>query len=432
MSDDLPFRAGTTVNQYAIQRYLEPGALGPAYQAFDTTVSRLVELRVVNNALLDPTTSDRVRRIAERLVRLRHPHILSVLNFGNLEENFYLITENVRGMSLAQRIENDPPQQDAALPIVRTVGEVIDFIHDEGLVHGKLVPEGILLGSDDQVWVADAGILPHLSTDPEQYTVERDRRHLAALAYHLLTGFEPAFNRPAQPASQLNPGLGPATDAVLARGLATGPGSGWPGCDQFVKALTEAVERDRDQARVRAPAIQRTAQRPARSGWSRLAALVVVLALAGIGFLIWQLTHQPASPVVTLSSASVQPGSSLIVSASHLPASQAGTIEVQSSPRQIGVFQADRYGNLTQGVTIPANTDPGDHLVSLCWNGSCPASTTLHVLTPPPPSPTPHPTPTPTTPPPTATPTPTPTPTPRPTPTSTIPTPTTHVSISPR
>src|SRR4029077_13690043 len=30
-------------------------------------------------------------------------------------------------------------------------------------------------------------------------------------------------------------------------------------------------------------------------------------------------------------------------------------------------------------VTVPRNTDPGDHLVKLCWSGSCHAQTTLHI-----------------------------------------------------
>ena len=124
------------------------------------------------------------------------------------------------------------------------------------------------------------------------------------------------------------------------------------------------------------------------------------------------LNGQQPSPSVNLSVSTALPGDPITVTASHLPANQVGTIQLQSSPVQIGTFQADRYGTATSGVSIPRDATPGDHLIRLCWNESCPAGQRLTVLQSPP-SPTPTPTPTPA---PTPTPTPLPTPTPTPTP----------------
>jgi serine/threonine protein kinase len=413
MDNGLPFRDGATVNQYAVQRHLETGALGPVYQAMDTGVHRTVELRVVDEALDDAERAARVRRATERLTRLRHPHVLSLLNFGESAGTFYLVYDSVRGTSLAERIENDPPQADVAVRLVEWIGEAVDFIHDEGVVHGSLVPESIVLGPDGHAYVADAGVVPALSDDPERYTADRDRQYLAAIAYHLLTGSEPGSGRNLQAPSRLNPRLGPATDAVLLRGLSTGPRSGWPSCDAFVQELERALSQD-----ARGVAAQRkktSADGGRRRAWiiAGVLAAVVVIAVAAIA---WVLTHQTTSPAVEVSSGAVNAGDSIVVMGRNLPKGQAGTIQIESSPRQIGVFQADPNGSFTKSVQVPKDMGGGGHVLSLCWNGSCPAQTALQVTATPTPSPSPTPTPQPTFTP-IPTPVPTPVPTPRPTPT---------------
>ena len=422
--DATPLRPGSTVSYYTVQRFLEQGALGGVFHAYDSVSGRRVELRVVDGALANPTTADRARHAAERTVRLRHRNLQSVLNFGEHEGNFYLITDDHRGTTLAGRMQNDPPQPEAALRILESVAEAVDFLHEEELVHGRLVPEAIVIGPDGHPYLADAGMVPALVRDPERYTADRDRRNFAALTYELMTGTLPGTGRNLQPASHLNPQLGAATDAVLGRALAMGPGSGYPSCQLFIQALLEALQQDSRAAPVRAVAVAR------RSGWGWALALLVIAILAGLGFLAWHLANQPAQPSVSLSSSSINPGGSVVVTASHLPANQAGTIELQSDPRQVGNFQADRYGNVSQGVTIPGDVGGGSHQLALCWNGSCPVSTALTIASPPPtatPTPSPPPTPTPT---PAATPTPTPTPKPTRTPRAS-PTPSESPSPSP-
>ncbi|MGH7867710.1 MAG: hypothetical protein ACREP9_08805, partial [Candidatus Dormibacteraceae bacterium] len=138
MENELPLKPGSTVNQYAIQYLLDRGPLGPVFQAYDTTAQRTVELRVVDGVLQDSNQQEGMRLIGERLVHLRHPHLLSVLNFGDQDGIFYLVTDSVRGTSLGERLQNDPPQGEAPLRILAELAATIDFLHQNDLVQGVL------------------------------------------------------------------------------------------------------------------------------------------------------------------------------------------------------------------------------------------------------------------------------------------------------
>lgn len=432
MLDEGPFRQGARVNQYQVERFLEVGPLGPIYQAIDTSAQRSVELRVVSppkpprgpwgsgtpTPAWTPVAMTGVNRAAERLVRIRHPNILTVLHFGGQEGNFYLVTEDVRAGTLADRLQTDPPRPEAARNILESIAEALDFVHSEGLLHGCLGPSGVLLGGDGRPYLADIGIAPQLDPDPDRFTAEEDRRALAAIAYQMLTGQRPARGR-VQPASSLTRQAGRDTDAVFNRAFSLGPGSGYPTATEFVQALYASLGRRLGPVPSANPA-------PSRAPWI-VGGIAAVVVFALIALLAWYLIRQASQPSLALSTRSAQPGMSVVLTGRHLPPDQLGTIQVHSQAEQIGTFQADARGNVNQTVIIPNGLTQGDHLISLCWSGSCPANAQITIGQPSP-SPSPSPTPTPTEVP---TPTPTPTPVPTPTPTPTL-KPTPHPTPTPK
>jgi len=141
-----------------------------------------------------------------------------------------------------------------------------------------------------------------------------------------------------------------------------------------------------------------------------IAAAVIVLALLGTcGLVVLSQT-----PTLTLSSATVAPGEDVVVTARRVPANVNGEVELYSTLRTFP-FRADGGGNVSIDITIPRDIGFGDHLVKLCYSGTCHAQQTLHVTiagssptptaSPPPPA-SPALTPRPGSPSPTATPTP--------------------------
>ena len=291
---------------------------------------------------------------------------------------------------------------------------------------------------------------------PEQVTGSdvgpaADRYSLATIAYEMLAGVIPFdgqglmeilyahVHRDPVPPSTHNSALSPRVDEVILRGLARDPARRWASCIAFVDALETAlaekpvpvVASTRDKpipaatlplhraaavaaapliagavnpsATVVMPSVapaEPAARRP-RAIAAGVAAILVALLVMGA---IW---YGAARPMVSLSlsASTVTPGETVVVTASHLPANQSGTIQLHSVISYFP-FRADASGNVGMDIAIPSDTVTGDHVIKVCWATTCPASATLHVVdpgaapTPPPgatPSPTPGPSPSPTT-----------------------------------
>ena len=289
---------------------------------------------------------------------------------------------------------------------------------------------------------------------PEQVTGSHvgpaaDRYALASIAYEMLTGVIPfdgdallellyaqVHREPPRPSSR-NPLLSPSVDAVVMRGLAKDPAARWESCATFVEALDGAlkgksdlgvvstikmtpaavdstvplgkivpaapadpsamiVHPDAPPAVVPALVVPAGAATPKRRFRKRTIALgasvIVVLLLFAV------LVNVAANPetTITLSSASVVPGESLVIGVSNVPANQAGEIQLWSSLNTYQ-FTADANGEVSITITVPKDIGVGDHQVKACWGGSCHAQQTLKVLMGiPSPSPTPSASPSPT------------------------------------
>src|SRR5579864_1633525 len=268
---------------------------------------------------------------------------------------------------------------------------------------------------------------------PEQVTGAKvgpaaDRYSLATIAYEMLTGVIPfdgealmellyaQVHREPPPPSTRNASLGPRVDAVLMRGLAKDPNARWENCGAFVRALEEALAPRPSAAVARtmvmaspvastmplaaavtseAAAVQRNSDEPitlaypsppppvakpkSRKGLFALVAAVIVVILVLAGFGIYAYLNQPVS--LNLSPSTVVAGDSIVVTASHLPANQAGEIQLWSQRRSFP-FRSGPNGNVTVEISIPRDLEVGEHLVMVCWNGACHSQQRLQVLSP--------------------------------------------------
>jgi hypothetical protein len=105
------------------------------------------------------------------------------------------------------------------------------------------------------------------------------------------------------------------------------------------------------------------------------AVLAVALVLGGVALI----RNRAALVTGGLSSTTVQAGDVVVVSAHNLPANQSGLIRLLTPNRDLGAFQANRKGDIEQGVMIPRDEPPGDHVVQVCWSAGCHDIATVHV-----------------------------------------------------
>ena len=431
---------GTRLGQYEVQDFIGSGAMGLVYRAYHSDLERTGAVKVLQAISPDADTVARFRHEAQAIAQLRHPNIVNVYDFGAFQGTPYMIVEYIPGGSLAGRMAQGRLDHATSLRYLRGIAAGLDYAHSHGVVHRDVKPANVLITSDDTPVLADFGLAKLLQGSslksmtgvttgtpaymaPEQVTGSSvgpaaDLYSLASIAYEMLTGVIPfdgealmellyaQVHRYPTPPSGREASLNPAVDAVIMRGLAKDPAARWESGGAFVDALFAALQNKAadkaayartvvmapplastipfamtaSPAPVAPPAAARAAPTPnARPRPHRKRRVVViagvVLAVLLIGFFL--LATRP--PTMSLSAYSVAPGEDLVISASHVPANQSGQIELWSA-LHVFPFRANSSGDVSIDITIPRDIGFGDHLVKLCYGGSCRAQQTLHVI----------------------------------------------------
>src|SRR5207248_1288106 len=96
---------------------------------------------------------------ARRLVRLRHPHIVRLLEFGIEGDMPFLVMEYASNGSLYTRHpKGSQVPLETVVSYTKQVADALQYIHEQKLVHRDIKPANMLLGSNLEVLVSDLGI----------------------------------------------------------------------------------------------------------------------------------------------------------------------------------------------------------------------------------------------------------------------------------
>ena len=208
------------IGKYEIKRLLGEGATGSVYLAADPFGQREVALKVMKTLPTDPDAARRQLRFFQNEAalagKLRHPHIVSILDAGveeipGAEPVRYLVMELVEGDPLARYCNRDA-LLDAA-QIVRVAyktSKALEFANSVGVVHRDIKPANIMVLSNLDIKVSDfgaaqldrseitqvSGVGSPAYMSPEQVKEEEldfrtDMYSLGAVLYHLITGERP-------------------------------------------------------------------------------------------------------------------------------------------------------------------------------------------------------------------------------------------------
>jgi serine/threonine protein kinase len=267
--------------RYEILAPLAEGGMGAVYRARRTLLGDEVAIKIVRADQTGDAPRERFLRESRACARLRHPNIVSILDFNaDQAEHPFLVMELLNGPSLKEEIAASGrlPVSDVQ-DIVRQVCEALQFAHDSGIVHRDLKPANFVahaFATDQRVYkVVDFGLAniresdetrltgPHefigtvAYASPEQLTGavvdhRSDIYSLGAVVFEMVTGRPPFgevdpmsvlnahLNSPVPRPSSICPDVPAWVDLAVCRAMAKHPNDRWQRIADFGAALASA------------------------------------------------------------------------------------------------------------------------------------------------------------------------------------------------
>ncbi|MBT8397377.1 MAG: serine/threonine protein kinase [Gemmatimonadetes bacterium] len=145
-------------DRYQVDREIGKGGMAAVFQAQDLKHHRAVAIKVLLPELASVLGSERFLREIQIAANLRHPHILPLLDSGEVGGLPFYVMPYVEGESVRDRLDKEKQLPiEETLQIGMEVTDALAYAHEKGVVHRDIKPANIMMDSGHAV-VADFGI----------------------------------------------------------------------------------------------------------------------------------------------------------------------------------------------------------------------------------------------------------------------------------
>jgi eukaryotic-like serine/threonine-protein kinase len=278
--------SGSRVGDYVIEEAISSGGFGTVYRAVHALLGVRAAVKVLHADLISNVTNvRRFEREVDVIRRLRHPNVVDVFDFGQLEDGRpFFIMELLSGEALDEYLERRGRLQlEETLAILEPLASALDMAHAQSIVHRDIKASNVFVcdeGGVQRVVLLDFGIAKLLDSDDPALTASRqiigtvscmapeqflglpvderaDVYALGFLAYAMLTGKVPYdvghsgaassislfYSRPPPPSQHAH--VNAAVDAPILRALAPDSCDRPSSAGEFVAELKAAIEKAR-------------------------------------------------------------------------------------------------------------------------------------------------------------------------------------------
>ena len=265
---------GATVAGYRILEKLGEGGMGVVYKAVDTSLDRVVAIKVLGGELArNPELEQRFRAEAKAQASLNHVNLATLYAFLVKDGSAWMVMEYIEGETFAGMIERRGPiPAQEAVPLFRQALLGLGYAHRMGIVHRDIKPGNIMVNRQGIVKVMDFGIAKVLGNRgmtrtgtqmgtawymaPEQVTnkgvdIRSDIYALGITLYEMLSGHVPFesdsdyqvmtdhVNTPPPPPTQFYPYIPQGVVNAVLKALAKDPGARFQTTEEFGAALEQ-------------------------------------------------------------------------------------------------------------------------------------------------------------------------------------------------
>ncbi len=190
-------------DRFLLQQKVSGGSMGVVYKALDRRLAEAessepwVAIKVLSPVLAENAQALRaLQQEASKGRCLAHPNIVRFIDLDRDEDLYFLIMEWLEGRTLADILDSTDAKSidhDAALRIVRQIGDALGYAHRCGIVHADVKPGNIMIMPNGDAKLFDFGVA---RVRQKQHDSDFDPGVLGAMtpAYssmQVLTGEEP-------------------------------------------------------------------------------------------------------------------------------------------------------------------------------------------------------------------------------------------------
>ena len=143
---------GQQLASYEIIDTLGVGGMGEVYLAKDLRLDRTVALKVLSEEIAsDKRRMQRFHQEAKIASSLNQPNILTIFEFGEIDEVTFLVTEFIDGVTLREYLRDKKLKIAEIIDIATQVLAALDAAHEAHIVHRDIKPENVMIRHRDRV-----------------------------------------------------------------------------------------------------------------------------------------------------------------------------------------------------------------------------------------------------------------------------------------
>ena len=143
------FEGKLIAGRYEVREHIATGGMASVFKSWDHRVERLVAMKVLRS--LDKNDSravERFRREARAAAALAHPNAVTIYDFIEEFDQYFLVMEYIHGPTLKQLIaQRRHLHAHETLEIAAQVCAVLQVAHDRRFIHRDIKPQNIMLTS---------------------------------------------------------------------------------------------------------------------------------------------------------------------------------------------------------------------------------------------------------------------------------------------